>query len=91
MGWERVSDEGQIPATYIDGRMRLTITYIKTVNIQDYVWNTVNGKPTDPIAERTEFRLWNGAYFIGKFDTREQVAKVVSQLREKEIQKGGRK
>lgn len=91
MSWEKVSEPGQIPETYIDGNFRLTITRIETVNINDYCWNTIDGKPTPPIARKTEYRLWNGAYFTGVYNDREKVQEVVSNLRQRAMEKRGRK
>jgi len=91
MGWELVAETSDGIRTFIDGNFRLSITHIVTVNIQDYCWNTIDGKPTPPIAEKTEYRLWEGAYFKGVFHDREKVQEVVSSLRQRAMEKRGRK
>lgn len=91
MGWELVDEQPNGIRTFIDGVFRLTITHIKTMNIHDWVWNDIDGKPTPAVSERDTFKLWHGAHLVLVTQHRDEVLKVVSQLRTKDMEKGKRK
>lgn len=85
MGWELVDTQPDGTRVFIDGVFRLTITHIVTINIHEYCWSEIDGKPVPIKLERDHYKLWNGAQYVGPFGNREDVARVVSQLREKNM------
>jgi len=87
MAWEDVTEPGSKERVLIDPPFIIRVKRVVTVNINDAVWAIVNGQNVQATAEREEIRLWNGAHFIGMFTDREEVAKVVSQLRAKNMER----
>lgn len=85
--WEKVADDGIGTLTYIDGNFRLTTTHKIRVNIDQACTALMNGENPQILKDWNEYRLWHGAYFMGMFEEPEEVQRVVSQLRVKEMER----
>lgn len=83
MAWSELTEPGSVDRVLLDPPFMIRIRLIETYNINALANDLTNGKQPEPLRAREEIRLWNGALFVGCFDNRDEVKRIVRQLREK--------